>query len=264
MAAAGTAKAKGEALKAAKVAVTESTLVHREAKAALKAAAGEQKAGDAFLAAADGKKAKLEEAQNTVYNPIKEGTAEKDQIDKGIATLLKLGREFGFDATMLTSLPGALGKAVDARGGFDGMVLSSVEDEMKKHINQCSEELSNGESSTAERAAKVASAQQQLETASTTEAESKTAVEECLSALKEAETSERDALKAVEDFDCDMAQVVSDLQSEKESLDCLRAGAMGVFKELSDRSKNPPQEKVEEMDVAPDVAPEAAQEAPVA
>mmetsp|Transcript_41105 Transcript_41105/g.87552 ORF Transcript_41105/g.87552 Transcript_41105/m.87552 type:complete len:377 (-) Transcript_41105:115-1245(-) len=261
-----TATAKSEAVDAAKAALAESTAAHKAAKIALSTAESEQKVGDAKLDAAAGKKTKLESALNGTYTPIKMGTATPDEVKEGLAMLVKLGKEYSLDPSMLTSLPAALNKAPDSRGSFDAMVLTQVEEEISKHIQELDEELAKGEPSKAERAAKVTTATAELEAAATAETTAKATLKEAQTAQKEAEAEQKAAAKKVKDFDPEMRQVAADLDEEKANLEKLQTGAVATFKALSERSNIPPpeEEKAEEVAPAEEAPAETVPELPVA
>lgn len=231
-AAAATVAEKTEAVAAAKLAASEATTKTQAAAAALELATGEQKLGDQSLEVANAKKEKLESClANFVPSCSKEA----------IAAIMKVGKEFHFDTALLTSLPSAMGKTLEARGNFDTLVIGQAEGEINKHLAIFVGQLTEGEPDRAARAEKVSAAAAELGALSKIELAFKTSLKEAQSTQHEAENAQKARTRELKQFGPEMKQLEADLISFKDSLEELRAGALADFKELAERSNLPPE-----------------------
>lgn len=236
---------KNEALTAATEAAADADAKLKEAHKNSAAAKSKQEAGDALLLAAAGSKEKIESVLRTSFEPLKTGALEPATIKEAVATIAKVGKECHFDASLLTSLPSALGKVPEARGSFDTVVLGQVEEQLQKQIELLTEQLASGEQGRQERAAEVAQADASLETAKATDESAKAGLKEAKTALKDAEEALKIANKSLKQFGPEMKQVKAELEQLKEQLKELENGALADFKELAERSIHPPAVAVE-------------------
>lgn len=249
--------AKKGASKAAKEAEAEAAAGLKSAKSACEAAKDAQQNGDADLEAADGKKKRLEAFLGGPFEEMKKGAVDPKQ-ESG-AEILKIGKEYKLDASLLQSLPSAIGKAPAERGSFDELCLTQVEEEFKGHIQTLSATLSEGEPAKAARAVDVASA----ETALADAEKKKTAAVEAVASAKREEKEAEEALKAakqaVKDFVPQLKEAGGALDDAKAELEQLKESALGPFEELMAWSNVPPPEP--EPEAAPPAAEPAAAEA---
>jgi len=224
-----TKKAEAEA---AKTAASEAAEAAKAAKAALATATSEQKSGDAELDAAIAKKEKLVSAKDGTYGAFKAGTMEEDKKDAGLIELVALGKEFGMDGTLLTSLPSALKKAPDARGTFDQMVCTTVEQTLDKNIASLAETITSGEPAKAERASKVAAATTASEAAEAESVAKKEASTTATSALKEAEAALKAAVKEVKGHGPLTKELQKSLKADQAALEDFVGGPKEAFTSL--------------------------------
>eukprot|EP00747_Dinoflagellata_sp_TGD_P114252 gnl/TRDRNA2_/TRDRNA2_171891_c0_seq8.p1 gnl/TRDRNA2_/TRDRNA2_171891_c0~~gnl/TRDRNA2_/TRDRNA2_171891_c0_seq8.p1 ORF type:complete len:398 (+),score=150.24 gnl/TRDRNA2_/TRDRNA2_171891_c0_seq8:86-1195(+) len=250
---------KKEAAKAKKDALTEATAAKKAAEEALKAAEKAQKTGDADLLATGTKKEHLEQLKSEMYTPLKEGTTE-GSAGKATATKLVsiLQKEFGFDKTMLNTLPPALAKPAAERGHFDGLVLTQFEEECGKRLAEFSETLAQGEPAKAARAAAVTAAEAALAASAeklTAASAEKTAAD---TEEKEAEKVLKEAAKHVKDFAKDFSAATSALEEATGAMTTFLEGAMAAFTELSERETPPPEPEVPAEEAPAPAAPEPA------
>merc|ERR1719291_30502 len=176
--AAVTQTAKKEATAAAKEAEKKAVEDLKAAKEALAAAKETQTAGDTELVEAEGKKTKLETFLAGAFEEMKAGSLDDEKTKEGCAEVLKIGKEYNFDDSLLTSLPSAIQKAPDARGGFDTLCLTQVQELLQKAISDLAATLAAGEPAKAERAGAVTAAEEALAAAETQETASKAALDE--------------------------------------------------------------------------------------
>merc|ERR1719189_2653446 len=174
------------------------------AKQALALAEQEQTTGNAGLAVAEEKKWRLETSLETIYGPIKSGEMPAAEAQDGIKQIEKLGKDLGFDASLLQTIPAAFAKAPSDRGSFDLLVLSQIEAEFEKCLATFTDELANGEPAMKDRAAKVEAASDEHAQALASEEAAKTAKEALRTAQKEAETEHKAMLKAQQQAASDM------------------------------------------------------------
>lgn len=254
-----TAASKAAAATAAKEAVDAAVAELKSAQEALQSAQKEQKNGDLAFAAADDKKVRMQSIITTVIVPCKEGaTGEAGVISKGIAEVTKLGKEYGFDAALMSSLPSALNKAPADRGSFDQLVVTQVETELQNRLAALTKELEEAAPAREERAAKVTAATATVEVASSKEASCKEALKAAQTEHKEADSAVKTTAKAVKQFGAEMKQVGADLAEAKESLDEFLQGAMATFKELLEQTNVVPEEPAKDAAAAPAEAAEQA------
>merc|ERR1719210_2638186 len=224
------------------------------AKEALASAEQEQATGNAGLAIAEKKKQRLETSLETIYGPLKSGEMPAGEAKDGIKKIEKLGKDFGFDMSLLQTVPRAFAKAPSDRGSFDDLVMSQVEAEFQKHLATLIDELANGEPAMKDRAAKVEAASNEHAQALASEEAAKTAKEASRTEQKEAETGHKAMLKAQQQAASDMRTASAGVKAAKAELMQLDEGALAAFKELLEFTEIPPPAPVpaqEEQDPAP-------------
>jgi hypothetical protein len=236
--AAAVMKEKSEESDRASTALAESAAALKAAETAEKAAEKELKASEKALEGVAKSLAKLQGALTEAYLPMKE--AGSSAHPSGMATLEKVGEEFGLNNSLLTSLASALAKLPEARGSFDGVCLQQVEDELTKLIGDATEKVAAAEGVKAASAEKVAAAKAATEAATATNKAAADAEGACKIAVKEATADLKAASKAVKMFAPEMKQVESALASTKADLSSLQSGALAAYAELMERSKFPP------------------------
>ncbi|CAK8989752.1 unnamed protein product [Durusdinium trenchii] len=232
---------KAQATAAAKEEVTSAEASLKAAKQALKTAEQEQKAGDAKVTVDEAKKGKLMSTMESVFLPCKEGALAESAITKGIADLQKLGKEYGFDTALLTSLPSALSKEPASRGDFDGVVVKQVEDELQKRLDTLTAELNEAEPARQARADKVANCKAAVEAGKMKQESLEKALKDATTAEKEAVVAAKAAVKALKAFGPEMKETKGALDEAKESLDDFTSGALKTFTELLEHTKPPPE-----------------------
>jgi len=229
---------KTEGAAAAKVSLHDAAAKHKAAAEALAAATAEQKTADAPLEVAEDKKERLQSALTSCFAPLKEGTSESAK--EAVATVAKIGKDFAFDAALLTSLPSALGKELSERGSFDTLVIEQVETELQKQLALYAGQVSEGASGKADRALKVAEASAEMNASAETEKMLKETLKEAEKEVKAAEDALKQANKNFKQFGPEMKTVQSELGEATAALEELKDGALADFKELAERSIHPP------------------------
>eukprot|EP00413_Alexandrium_margalefii_P032671 CAMPEP_0204556464 /NCGR_PEP_ID=MMETSP0661-20131031/29608_1 /ASSEMBLY_ACC=CAM_ASM_000606 /TAXON_ID=109239 /ORGANISM="Alexandrium margalefi, Strain AMGDE01CS-322" /LENGTH=352 /DNA_ID=CAMNT_0051563573 /DNA_START=48 /DNA_END=1102 /DNA_ORIENTATION=+ len=228
--------AKEEATAAAQTAAGEAVTGLMAAKEALTAAEAALAAGQEALTAAEAKKAQLSSMLNDDYVPIKEGTAEPAKVQQGIAAMVRIGKDFSLDKTLLESAPVAAAKAPSDRGSFDGIVLQQLEAEFQKCTASLEDTIATAEPTKKELEAKVAEASAGVERALAAEQESKAAAEAAKAAQKEALAARRAAAKAVQQCGPELKQAAAALEAAKAELAKFREGPLAAYKALLERT----------------------------
>jgi hypothetical protein len=239
---------------AAKSEHAKSTSARMAAKQALASAEQEQTTGNAGLAVAEEKKRRLETSLETIYGLIKSGEMPAAEAQDGIKKIEKLGKDLGFDASLLQTVPAAFAKAPSDRGSFDDLVMSQVEAEFKKHLATLTDEFANGEPAMKDRAAKVEAASNEHAQALAFEEAAKTAKEASRTEQKEAETEHKAMLKAQQQAASDLRAASAGVDAAKAELTELDEGALAAFKELLEFTEIPPPSPVP-AEKEPDPAP---------
>lgn len=234
--------AAAETLKAAETVAHEASAKHHDAQKTLAAAKHEQKQGDASLDAAATKKEKLELVASESLEPVKNGTLEADKVKAAIASITKAGKEFSFDNALVTSFASALSKPAAERGTFDAVVIEQLEAEFKKHIDGFATQLSEGAAGREERASKVAHAASEHEAAVETQKAADAALDAARKQSKEADLAQKAAIKLLKQFGPEMKNIQASLNELKETRAEFQAGVLADYKELAERSIQPPPE----------------------
>jgi len=255
-AAAATQTAKKEATAAAKEAEKKAAEDLKAAKAALGAAKETQMAGDTAFLEAEGKKAKLETFLAGPFEGMTAGSLDAEKTKEACAEVLKIGKEYSFDDSLLTSLPSAIQKAPDARGGFDTLCLTQVKELFEKAIAELAATLAAGEPAKAERASAVAAAEGTLAAAEAQEAASKEALVQAKKEEGEAGDALKAAKKAVKAFQPELKEACDALDYAKAALQELQDDAVAPFAALMEWSNVEPEVAAE-----PDGEPPAAEPA---
>jgi len=250
-----TVTAKTEALTQQKQALSDAHEAHKIQKKALADAKEAETTGNAELGVAAGKKTKLEAGHKEMFTPLKEGTVPKNELKKATAALVALGKEFGFDQSMLGSITAAISKDPADRGSFDNMVLSSLEADFTKVLAALTDSLSNGEAGKAQRAAAVESAQKVCDAVADQYTSCTESLQTANTELKEAEAATKAAKKSVKEFQPEADGAAQDCESAKAALQDFQEGALTAFKELEARTAPQPEPAEEdEMVLKPDEA----------
>jgi len=260
-AAAATQTAKKEATAAVKEAEKKAVEDVKAAKAALSAAKETQTTGDAELVESEGKKTRLETFLAGPFEGMKAGSLDDEKTKEGCAEVLKIGKEYNFDDSLLTSLPSAIQKAPDARGGFDTLCLTQVQELFQKAIAELAATLAAGEPAKAERASAVTAAEEAFAAAETQETASKAALDEAKKEEGEAGEALKAAKAAVKAFNPELKEACDALDYAKASLKELDDDAVKPFTELMEWTNVPPPEPEPEVAEEPPAEPPAAEPA---
>lgn len=232
----------------------------KAAKQELRLAQGEQSAGNADLDDALAKKTKLEAAIGAHLEVLRTEGGGKQHVQ----ALRALGKTFGFESSMLTSLSSwEAKKAPEQRGDFERVVLQQLEAEITKHVAALEKTLADGEAGKAERAAKVATAEAAVEAATAQCESSKAALAEAKAAEKTAKDAVSAAKKAVGSFFSDMKVRGDAFDEAKLKLKTFEEGPMAFFGELQVLAPPPeaPEPEVPEVPAAPSAEAPASAEA---
>jgi len=232
----------------------------KAAKQELRLAQGERSTGDAELDDALAKKTKLEGAIAAHLEVLRTEGGGKQHVQ----ALRALGKSFGFDLSMLTSLSSwEAKKAPEQRGDFERVVLQQFEAEIRKHVAALEKTLADGEAGKAERAAKVAAAEAAVDAATAQCESSKAALAEAKSVEKAAKDAVAAAKKAVGSFFSDMKVRGDAFDDAKRKLKTFEEGPLAFFGELQELAPPPvaPEPEVPEAPAEPEADAPVATEA---
>lgn len=235
-----TETASTETLAAAKAARDEAFDSQEAAKESLKALIETQKVAEQELSVTIQRADALEAVQSGVFEPLRTGSVASEEVQTSLEKLAACGKDFAFDPSLLSSLPGALTKAPDARGSFDVVVVDQIDGEFKKHIAILREKISCGTTAGTEHAAQIAAAQATVTAAEEKLTTTATSVKEAQAAFKESQLAARAAMQATRSFGLEMEEAATELQEFRGKLEALREGPLAVYKELCERSATPP------------------------
>lgn len=248
--------------------VEEKTVALKVAEKAREEASGELsskrvnlKAADKDLVAPTKRKASLEEAKASI-DQFKTTRFSKSETKK----FAKLGKQFGFDDTMLSSLTKTLSKDPSDRSEFDGVILQQFEDAHAKALTQEVAAIEAAEATRSERTAAVESAEKGLMTVDEAQLESSNALTAAQKELESGEAAVVEATANVKNFFSDFKVEADAYDAAVKEMRCFRDGALAAFNELKNKETPPPPEEPEAAADAAVGAEEApsAQEAPAA
>jgi len=224
---------------AAKTRYGECTMARVAAKEALNLAERKQTIGNAGLSVTALKKQRLESGMETIYGPLKRGDMPAAEVQEGIRQIEKLGKDIGFDATLLQSVPGPLAKQPSERGSFDIVVVSQIEAELQRFMVTFTEELSNGELAKKERATNVEVASSDYATALSAEEAAKAEREAARTAHRNAETEHQALVNSVTTGRYRQGSASLAVRAAKTELKEIDEGPLAAFKELLELTEIP-------------------------
>mmetsp|Transcript_11188 Transcript_11188/g.30440 ORF Transcript_11188/g.30440 Transcript_11188/m.30440 type:complete len:370 (+) Transcript_11188:64-1173(+) len=256
-AAAATQTSKKETTIAARDAEKRAVEGLKAAKKELAAANEARTTGDTELVEAEAKKTRLEVFLAGPFEEMKAGSLDDARTKEGCSEVLKIGKEYSFDDSLLTSLPSVIQKAPDARGGFDSLCLAQVQELLQQATSDLAAALAAGELAKAERASAVAASEGALAAAEAQEAAGRRAVLEAKREEAEAGEALRAAKAAAKAFDPELREACDALGGAHAALRRLQDDAVAPFTALLEWSNVPPPEP------EPEVAEEPAAEPPV-
>eukprot|EP00928_Gymnodinium_smaydae_P025556 TRINITY_DN2030_c0_g1_i1.p2 TRINITY_DN2030_c0_g1~~TRINITY_DN2030_c0_g1_i1.p2 ORF type:complete len:556 (+),score=213.06 TRINITY_DN2030_c0_g1_i1:73-1668(+) len=223
-------RAAGEALKAAKAAVLEAERAQAE--------------GDAELKNVEAKKASLAsalEAFEKLQAPppaaeAEEGAPPPPAVDTeaSLAVVSTVGKEFGFDPSMLTALPSAFSKAPDQRGQFDTLVLDQFREEHAKKMATLDAELEAARPAREERAAAVDAAKKAEEEAASADETARAELQAAQTAQADADAATKAAQKALKEFAGEMKTATLSLSEAEKQVKAFAKGPLADLDELTD------------------------------
>jgi len=196
-----------------------------DARKDLAATAGE-------VSRAEAQKTLLASTLKDTYLPIKEGSAEPAKVKEGLATVVRVAKDFSVDRTLLESLTSAASKAPGDRGSFDILVLQQLDSEFQRCMAALEETIANAEPTKKEREEKVTEAAAKVEEAKSAVQESRASLEAAKTAQGQALAAKREASKALQQCGPEIKQAGVKVESAKASLEDFRGGPVAAYKAL--------------------------------
>mmetsp|Transcript_23444 Transcript_23444/g.63764 ORF Transcript_23444/g.63764 Transcript_23444/m.63764 type:complete len:349 (-) Transcript_23444:74-1120(-) len=198
------------------------------AKKVLAAAEKAEKSGGGPLEEAAERKSRLEGAKTSLLEPIKGRAADAAEVE----ALVSLGTDYGFDPTMLQTLPSVLQKDPSARAGFDIFTLEQLDQELSKALAEESAVVEEGELAKRQRSEAAQAAKAAFDEAHAQHGAAKEALGEAQAAEQEEAAALATAKKAVASFFLDTKALMDEYDRKQAWLTELRAGPLVAFKEL--------------------------------
>jgi len=220
-----------------KNALADCALGFRHAKEGLAEAQGKQRVVDKELEEVDAKRAALSTLIVGILEPLKEGTLDKETVPKAAAELVPMLQcYFHVEESLVPAIPAVLSKEPSARGSFDTMAATQLEDQAKKALQEFATTTKSMEASKAECAAATAAAQEALIAARDAQRVGAGAFTTADEEWKAAEAAVDAAKQALKSFGPEKTRRLKVLQKAQGALECFRDGPLATFKELSTRS----------------------------
>lgn len=212
--------------------LSKATAALQGTKEALNSAQAAQRVGDADLESAGGRLELLRGAKADV-DALKTGSAVAGSSAKQITALVKLLGSVGLDQSLLTAIPTALGKAPDARGAFDTMVVTQLDTELDRNLRELEDLIQSGEIEKTKRAETVSAAQAAHGVAKEEHTAAVAVLSEVQAEQAQRETALKAAQKAVKDLGPELLRHAGAVDSAKASLGAFREGPLAAFAELT-------------------------------
>lgn len=204
----------------------------KAAQTALREAQHAETSGNLALDAALAKKQEIEQARCELYLPLLESGGESAEGKKRVAALVARGKDFGLEASLLSTLPSVLTQPAEARGAFGQLVLAQLEQALAACVTEQEALLAEGEAGRQERASAVRGADAVHEAAKATKADVLADLEKARSARRDANKNLTSAQEAVADFLPDLLRRSDQLEKAVAALASLQAGALAALAEL--------------------------------
>lgn len=220
---------------------TESKEAEKEAQKALTVA---EKAVASFDAEMEAVTAKLTDAKSVLDDGFLflkagewSGKFPKSKLDSVITLLTSIKT----DASMLSALPLALKKKVEARGKFDEMVISSSEAQLSDHVKSIEDTISGGAGEKASREKAVEDAKKVLEAATAKKEAAADALKFAHEVMKGAEIHAKHASKAVNEKAVGVSKAKAKYAIQESALEKAQK-VLDAFNFLKDRASIVPDE----------------------
>jgi len=123
-----------EDTKAKKGTLAEAAASFKKGKEAVGDAQTAQMLAESELKEANAKKGMLEDALKDMVGPLAEGTVPEADVAGTVNRLKTVLKKFAVVESLMTALPNALAKQPSARGAFDVMVVTQLNEEIGKLI----------------------------------------------------------------------------------------------------------------------------------
>merc|ERR1712070_711321 len=246
------AKAKHQACHEARVAAQKA--VH-EAEKSLKAAEKESNAAEKDSQKIADKKGMLEGVLGTEFASLRDGSSAGAQGKKAMDKVLKVGREYELDSTILQTFPVACKAAADARSEFQKKMFDVLEAGIKENVDKLAQSLAEAEATKGQKQQATTDAKAALDSA-------KAAESDAVTAEKDANTAEKDAKKELSQADKILYDIWSDMKKVCDAQDDA-AGTLKHFKEHIMVTFEQLKEKVPEPEPVEPEVPEAPLDAPM-
>jgi hypothetical protein len=219
------------------------TSASAEAVKAFKAAESAQRTVESELAAAKAGKAALEDSKANDFLPMKERAGSAAEVKR----ILALGGKYHCEMAFLTMLPAVLKKEPTARGTFDQLAMTQLEDWYEKTTAGHVDTLQAADASSATAAAELEAAAAAKTAAAERTHEASAAHAEAQQAQKKAAAAPKAAEKAVEAFEWEKEEAVRAFCDATKKLDNFASGALAAYQELAAHT-TPPPKNLEDLD----------------
>lgn len=212
--------------------VTSNNDALRVSMAGLAEAVEAQEAGDSRYKELNEEKLKLEGLERDVYEPTKMGAFPKAKANKNAKELMLMGKNYGFDESLLIGLPGALSKKPTDRSTFDTMVLSAFESQIMTKIAEAETSMSEEMPGREARAAVVSSARSAFEAVKERHTATLAELAAAQVRLKEGEGEVRESQRQVQSFGQEVQQLMRAKEDAESKLTAFRNGPLAMFEDL--------------------------------
>lgn len=243
-----------------KYALADCALAFRGAKEGLAEAEAKQTAGEKELSEVAKKHEALAKAISEILEPLKEGTMDKERVPQAAVDLVPtLQCYFQVEESLVPAIPAVLSKEPSARGSFDTMAATQLEEQAKKALANFATTIKGGEAAKAERTAAVEEASEALTAARNAQRVSAGVFTAAQAEEESAQAAVAEAKKGLRAFGPAKKSKAKALANAQIALQGFRDGPLAAFKELGTRSNQPKEEPAVAEEAAEEVAAEPAE-----
>jgi predicted RecB family endonuclease len=189
----------------------------------------QQAASEGGIKAAAKKVERLYKIDQSSYKPLKEVAAAGTKGHQQLKGLQKIGKEFGFQNTLLASVPEVLKKSLSKRVTFDGHLIDALESEFSKHYGELESALKEEQSRFQECARAIQDTQVKLLDSKQARNAYSNACTEAEKSLASGRTALTTARRGARKLEVDSKKLMQDLVHAETRLEAFRSGVMAAF-----------------------------------
>jgi len=229
----------------AKHSLADAARAFRSAREAIAQASAAQETVEHDLTKAVAVKDELEVAMADLFKPLlaEGGAAGEGKGQEKADSLMQVLTKFSFDEAMLSALPSALVKEPSARGSFEMVVLSQLDNDVARRVAELDATLKEAQPTRAQRAEDLEKAQSSFEEAKQVQLDGAGTLQAATAEEQRRQAALQEAKQAVAEAGKEAKRLGRDVERSQRALDAFVGGPLAAFLQLRDRSAPTPAEE---------------------